>query len=525
MQAVIYARYSSHSQTEQSIEGQLKVCRKYAQDNGIRVVGQYIDEAMTGTNDKRPEFQRMIRDSKSGYFDTVIVYQLDRFSRGIDDSTKYEKILKNNGVIVLSTTEQFADTPAGRFMRHIAFANNQYYSEELALKIKRGLTINADKCEYTGGGKAFGYKKASDGNRLIPNENTAPYVRKIFEMYAAGKTIADIARYLNGLGIKTSAGKAFNKSSFMGILSNKRYIGIYTFKGTEKPCESLRIIDDDLFYKVQKIKNKNKAAPARKRAKEEYLLTPRLFCGYCHNLMIGYGGQSGTSKKYYQYYNCKKAKIGECRKEKIPKQYIEDLVVNKCREILTKENIDKIAKEVVAADKNDNKNLQLKTLKKKQNDLEKGIENLFNALEQGQAADVITERIQNKRAELAEIVTQIKKEENNQVSLTEDEIKFFLTKLKRFDTTNKVNRKILVNVLVNAVYLYDDRITYVMNVGERTVEITEGLLADIRANSPLFFESSTIDELAPPKPPIYSGYSKFLLYVGGLFLFLAKNFI
>lgn len=121
-----------------------------------------------------------------------------------------------------------------------------------------------------------------------------------------------------------------------------------------------------------------------------------------------------------------------------------------------------------------------------------------NALKQGQAADVITERIQNKRAELAEIVTQIKKEENNQVSLTEDEIKFFLTKLKRFDTTNKVNRKILVNVLVNAVYLYDDRITYVMNVGERTVEITEGLLADIRANSPLFFESSTIDELAPP---------------------------
>lgn len=162
---------------------------------------------------------------------------------------------------------------------------------------------------------------------------------------------------------------------------------------------------------------------------------------------------------------------------------------------MTKENIDKIAKEVVAADKNDNKNLQLKTLKKKQNDLEKGIENLFNALEQGQAADVITERIQNKRAELAEIVTQIKKEENNQVSLTEDEIKFFLTKLKRFDTTNKVNRKILVNVLVNAVYLYDDRITYVMNVGERTVEITEGLLADIRANSPLFFESSTIDLL------------------------------
>ena len=66
------------------------------------------------------------------------------------------------------------------------------------------------------------------------------------------------------------------------------------------------------------------------------------------------------------------------------------------------------------------------------------------------------------------------------------------------NTTNKVNRKILVNVLVNAVYLYDDRITYVMNVGERTVEITEGLLADIRANSPLFFESSTIDELAPP---------------------------
>lgn len=79
--AIIYARYSSDSQTEQSIEGQLRVCREYAQNNDILIVDTYIDRAMTGTNDMRPDFQRMLKDSAKRQWEVVLVYKLDRFSR------------------------------------------------------------------------------------------------------------------------------------------------------------------------------------------------------------------------------------------------------------------------------------------------------------------------------------------------------------------------------------------------------------------------------------------------------------
>ena len=71
--AVIYARYSSDTQTEQSIEGQLRVCRQYAKANNILIVGTYIDRAMTGTNDLRPDFQRMIQDSAKKKWDYILV--------------------------------------------------------------------------------------------------------------------------------------------------------------------------------------------------------------------------------------------------------------------------------------------------------------------------------------------------------------------------------------------------------------------------------------------------------------------
>lgn len=497
---VIYARYSSHSQTEQSIEGQLKVCRDYAKQNGLTIIDQYVDEAMTGKNDNRPAFQKMIRDSKNGFFDVVLVYKYDRFSREADGSEKYEKKLEKNGVILMSATERFEDNSAGRFMKRIMFAQNAYYSDELGEKIKRGLGINADKCEYTGGGKAFGYKKSPNENKLIPDENTAPYVRKIFEMYAAGKTIAEIARYLNDLGIKTSMGGKFNKSSFASILNNKRYIGIYTFKGTEKTCEDMRIIDDDLFYKVQSLKAKNKAAPARKRAKENYLLTPKLLCGYCGEMMIGYGGTSGTSKKYYTYYNCKGKKLGTCGKKKIAKEFIEQKVIDKCLEVLTSETINKIAKEIGKIDKQENKNSKLSELQKRKSKLEKAQENLYTAIEAGQAVEALLKRIQQNNIELTEIELQIQKEQSNEVVLTEAQMKAFLMSVKNGAArNNKASGKLLIDVLVNCIYLYDDKITYVFNVGEQTVEITEEVLADIEANTSFLPEnSSTIELLAPP---------------------------
>ena len=111
--AVIYARYSSDSQTEQSIEGQLRECEEYAKKNNILILGTYIDRAMTGTNDNRPDFQRMIKDSSRKEWDYVLVYKLDRFSRNKYETAIHKNTLKNNGVKVLSAMENIPDTPEG----------------------------------------------------------------------------------------------------------------------------------------------------------------------------------------------------------------------------------------------------------------------------------------------------------------------------------------------------------------------------------------------------------------------------
>ena len=111
--AVIYARYSSDSQTEQSIEGQLRVCEDYAKSHDIVVVNTYIDRAMTGTNDNRPAFQRMLKDSNRKEWDFILVYKFDRFSRNKYETAIPKKELKDNGVKVVSATEFVPDTPEG----------------------------------------------------------------------------------------------------------------------------------------------------------------------------------------------------------------------------------------------------------------------------------------------------------------------------------------------------------------------------------------------------------------------------
>ena len=128
--AVIYARYSSDNQNEQSIEGQLRVCQDYAQRNDILILNTYIDRAMTGTNDNRPDFQKMIKDSSNKEFEYIIVYKIDRFSRNKYETAKYKKILKDNGVKMLSAMENIPDSPEGIILESLLEGMAEYYSAE-----------------------------------------------------------------------------------------------------------------------------------------------------------------------------------------------------------------------------------------------------------------------------------------------------------------------------------------------------------------------------------------------------------
>ena len=181
MKAVIYARYSSDSQREESIEGQIRECTEYAEHNGITIFSTYIDRALSARTADRPEFQRMIADSDRKLFDAVLVYKLDRFSRDRYDRAHYKRILKKNGVKVISVKENISDGPEGIILESMLEGYAEYYSAELSEKIHRGQKENALKGKNNGGGIPLGYQLDKTTQKLVIDPATAPLVVEVFE--------------------------------------------------------------------------------------------------------------------------------------------------------------------------------------------------------------------------------------------------------------------------------------------------------------------------------------------------------
>ncbi len=477
MNAVIYARFSSHSQREQSIEGQLKTCYKFAADNGYTVIGEYIDRAQSGTNDNRAEFQRMIADSDKHIFNAVLVYQLDRFAQNRYDSAINKAKLKKNGVRVISARENIADDASGILVEGILESMAEYYSAELSQKIHRGMSLNAQKCLSNGSNPGLGFKVAPDHTFYV-DEDEAVVVREIFERYGKGETVTDIIKDLNARQIKTSLGRDFNKNSLHRLLRNKRYIGTYLYKGEETQGGMPRIVSDEVFERVQSILDKNKAAPARSRGKEEYLLTTKLFCGYCHEMMTGYGG-TGKSGKAYHYYACKNAKKHLCQKKVVDKKRIEDMVVAACRQMLTDSNIRRIAEAIEAVFKSEFDSSAIKRIKSAIQEADTAIENLWQALEKGQGVETIMERINKRQEEKAELETQLAIEANKERVISAQEVTHFLSVLQKSNFDDPLNRRAVINIFLNKIYLYDDKFRLVLNGSGQPVEIDNIMLDEI----------------------------------------------
>ena len=293
---------------------------------------------------------------------------------------------------------------------------------------------------------------------------------------------------------------AFNKNSLRTILQNKRYIGIYTYKDKEIPDGIPRIIDDDLFYKVARIMETNKKAPAKAKAKEEYLLTTKLFCGHCKEMMRGYGG-TGKLGKHYHYYACNGKIKKVCDKKLVDKDYIENLVISECRKLLTDENIQRIAREVVALCEKEQDNSNYKRLQKLLKENTRKQENVASAIaECGEESvrKLMYEQVVKLQNERAEIEKQFAIEKASQVHLTVTDIKFFLKQLQKGKADDIRYRKTLINVFVNAIYLYDDKISFIFNSGDTPITIDDKLLSDIEADNKAF-ECSFLEQSAPPK--------------------------
>lgn len=315
MKAVIYARYSSDNQREESIEGQLRECTAFAEKSGFTVLQHYIDRAFSAKTDNRPEFQRMIKDSNKKLFDVIIVWKLDRFSRNRYDSARYKAQLKKNGVKVISATESISDGAEGIILESVLEGFAEYYSADLAEKVSRGLTENTIKGIFNGGAMTIGY--VIDENRHFQIDPVkAPFVLEAFKMYADGYTKKEVRDYLNNNGFRNSGGNPMTYCSVGAMLKNRRYIGEYRFQNQVNYDAIPPIVPKDIFERVQKRMEKNKKMSAHFKAGEEYILSSKLVCGHCESYMCGESGTSATGRTYH-YYKCMavKQKTKKCNKK------------------------------------------------------------------------------------------------------------------------------------------------------------------------------------------------------------------
>ena len=249
MKAVIYARYSSDNQREESIEGQIRECTAFAEKNGITILKHYIDRAYSAKTDNRPEFQRMINDSRQRLFDIVLVWKLDRFARNRYDSANYKNILKKNGVRVVSANEPISDRSEGILLESMLEGFAEYFSADLAEKVSRGMTENALKCKFNGGNPTIGFTSDKEQNILI-DPVKAPFVLDAFKMYDDGATMSKIRDFLNENNVLNGRGNPHTVNSVAKILKNRRYIGEYSYRDIVIPNGIPAIVPQDLFDRV-----------------------------------------------------------------------------------------------------------------------------------------------------------------------------------------------------------------------------------------------------------------------------------
>lgn len=267
MKAIIYARYSCDNQREESIEGQLRECKVFAERKEFTLVGTYIDRAVSAKTDNRPEFQKMIKDSAKGLFDVIIVWKLDRFARNRYDSAHYKAILRKNDVKVISATEVISEGAEGIILESVLEGYAEYYSAELSEKVIRGMTENALKCQYNGGFIPVGYTVDGEKHYQV-DPLTAPFVREAFLMYVNGKQVKEIVEYLNDKGILSSQKKPMTKTTVSTILQNRKYIGEYQYRDVVIPDGIPAIVSKELFEMAQARLDKNRYAPSVTKADE-----------------------------------------------------------------------------------------------------------------------------------------------------------------------------------------------------------------------------------------------------------------
>ena len=494
LRLVAYYRYSGGSgQTEQSIEGQRRDCEAYAKLHGMTIQHEYIDRHISGKTDDRVSFQQMIRDSDKGAFDMVICWKTDRFARNRYDSAVYKKRLRDNGVEIIYAAESNISGAEGIIIEGLMESLAEYYSAELAEKMRRGMRESALKCQAINRCRPLGFTTDA-GKKFIIDERTAPAVRFIFEHYAAGESAAYIVEQLNEKGYRTSQGNEFNKSSINRIIQNEMYRGVYISKAYDVRIEGgvPAIVDDELWRRAQAMAKLNKQKRAKYSSKADYFLSGKLYCGECGCLMKGISGHSSTNGEVYRYYACSNPK---CKKHNVPKEELEGKVIQAIIDnLLQPEAMEALAEAMVAVQETDadKPNAEREAIQQELADVRRRSKNILDAIENGTAnphltarLDELTERENTLRFQLSTLT------DEKPLRFTKEEYLFLLEQflIDPAERNEDYGRRV-VHTFVTSMEVSDSKLLIYFNISEENADKNKNA-----SPSELQKESSTVKRL------------------------------
>lgn len=310
--AVLYVRVSDDSQLEGfSIPAQIKALTEFAQKNGWIVVGQYIEEGESARSDKRPEFQRMISDAKRQPrpFDIILVHKFDRFARSLEDSATYKSLLRKKlGIDVISMSEPTDDSPVGQLIEGVLAVTAQFYSDNLSTEVVKGQRERASQGR-SNSIPPIGYKRCYEKDspyydKFVPDPDTAPIVRFIFEQYTSGAMgMKEIAKTLSLEGVarfgKAAANYSWTVAFIRRILTNPVYIGTIIYGKYDSQRKRYRpenewivvenahepLVSREMFERANEIRLSRGRANVPTQSKD-WLLRRMVFCMDCGSPMI-----------------------------------------------------------------------------------------------------------------------------------------------------------------------------------------------------------------------------------------------
>ncbi len=375
---------------------------------------------------------------------------------------------------MVSATEVISDGAEGIILESVLEGFAEYYSADLAEKVVRGMTENLLKGKFNGGTIPIGYYVDAE-QHLQPDPVVAPLILEAFKMYGDGALIKDVRVWLNQKGVRNAKGGELSHNSVQYMLHNRRYIGEYSFRDRVMLDVIPPIVPTDLFDRVQERLEKNKNSPARFKAEEEYLLTTKLFCGYCGAYLCGESGRSrtGTVHHYYKCVSVKKRRT-DCHKKPVRKKWIEDIVVRRTMEMLQDDSvIDAIV--TLLMDMQEQESTSLPLFERQLAETNTAIGHMLDAIQQGILTKSTKERLESLERTRDELEMKISQEKMEHPKISEEFMRFWLLRFRQMDVTNPEHRRMLIDAFVNAIFLYDDKMVMTFNYkeGEETISLKE----------------------------------------------------